>query len=84
VLSQAFGPGVSKFYLSRVDSAPEPGLGGGNKIVPLVQIVMPAEGFVHMVAFFEMRLKMMVENKIITKEMIDRARKLYADGQNAT
>jgi hypothetical protein len=84
VLSQAFGPNISKFYLSRTDSAPQPGPGAENKIAPLVQIVMPTEGFILMVAFFEMRLKMMVDSNNITQEMIDKARKFYADAKNAT
>jgi hypothetical protein len=84
VLSQAWGANLSKFYLSRIDSDPQPGLGPGNKVVPLVQIVMPIDGFVQMVAFFEMRLRMMVNNKVITQDMIDKARQLYADIEDAT
>jgi hypothetical protein len=84
VLSQAWSANLSKFYLSRIDSDPQPGPGRENKLVPLVQIVMPIDGFIQMVAFFEMRLKMMVNSKVITQEMIDKAKQLYADVKDAT
>jgi hypothetical protein len=54
VMSQAFALGVSKFYLYRTDTAPN--VLEGNTNVPVLQIVMTAQGFAAMLHFFEHRL----------------------------
>jgi hypothetical protein len=69
-MSQAFGPGISKFYLYRTDF--DPLLAEPNKNTPIVQIVMPAEGFAALVHFLQHRLRMMVEGKAISQEAVDR------------
>jgi hypothetical protein len=72
VISQSWGPGISKFYLGRFDGDPEAKKEAIS--VPVVQMVMPAEGFVQMVAFFEHRLKAMIEKGIVSQDSIDSAR----------
>jgi hypothetical protein len=71
-ISQNWGPGISKFYLGRLDADPAAQKDGTS--VPVAQIIMPAEGFVHMVAFFEHRLKTMVERGVVSQDLIDKAR----------
>jgi hypothetical protein len=68
-MSQAFGPGISKFYLYRNDF--DPNLSGAEN-TPVAQIVMPAEGFAAMVHFLQHRLQVMIEAKVISQEAIDR------------
>jgi hypothetical protein len=77
VTSQSYGPGIAKFYFSRID--PDPLVSGPTKVEQILQIVMPAEAFVTMTAFFEQRLKMMVASKIISQESVDNARQFWVE-----
>jgi len=69
-MSQAFGPGISKFYLYRNDF--DPNLSAPAKNTPVVQIIMSAEGFAAMVHFLQHRLQMMIEAKAISQDALDR------------
>jgi hypothetical protein len=75
VTSQSFGPGISKFYVHRVDS--DPHLLTPNKVINMLQVVVPAEGFIKMTAFFEHRLRIMVANNIVSQEAVDQARDFW-------
>ena len=75
-ISQNWGPGISKFYLGRLDA--DPNAKGDGTSVPVAQIIMPAEGFVYMVAFFEHRLKTMVEKGIVSQQLVDTAHEFWA------
>jgi hypothetical protein len=68
-MSQAFGPGISKFYLYRSDF--DPNLSLPNKNTPIVQIVMHAEGFARMIHFFQHRLRIMVDAGVISQQVVD-------------
>jgi hypothetical protein len=76
-VSQNWGPGITKFYLGRLDADPEAKKEPSS--VPVVQIIMPTEGFVQMVAFFEHRLKTMVEQGIVSQGSLDKAREYWAN-----
>jgi hypothetical protein len=77
-LSQTYTPGITKFYLYRVDG--DPHAKGQGTIVPAVQIVMPAMQFAHMVTFFEHRLSVMIEKGIVPQEFVDAARASWVEG----
>ncbi|SRR6266496_1089086 len=77
VKSQAFGSGISKFYLLRFDPDPEVQTPARETII--AQITMPSDAFVKMVAFFEHRLKIMVAEKAVTQESIDAARQFWIE-----
>ena len=65
VMSQWYSPGgVCKFHLGRLD--PDPRASADPKEVPILQVVMPTDGFVSMVAFCEHRLDAMIEAGIVT------------------
>jgi hypothetical protein len=72
VSMQTYGPGISKFYLVRID--PDPLGAGSNKVAAVLQVVMPMDGFIQMWAFFEQRLKTMLKDGVISKSEIDKAR----------
>lgn len=74
-ISQSWGPGISKFYLGRLDA--DPAAKGDATSVTVAQIIMPAEGFVSMMAFFEHRVRMMVEQGIVSQETVDNAREFW-------
>jgi hypothetical protein len=76
-ISQNWSPGISKFYLGRIDPDPEALKEGTSN--PVAQIIMPAEGFVQMITFFEHRLKAMVEQGIVSQATIDKAREYWAN-----
>ena len=76
VLSQSYGPGISKFFLARFDS--DPAATSVPSSVPVAQVIMPAEGFVQMVAFFQMRLQVMVDSQIISQDSVDKAHEYWA------
>lgn len=76
VISQSWGPGISKFYLGRIDS--DPNATGEAKTVPVAQVIMPADGFVNLVTFFEHRLKTMIEKGIVTQEAVEKSRRGWA------
>ncbi|MCA6105112.1 MULTISPECIES: hypothetical protein [Bradyrhizobium] len=78
-ISQSWGPGVSKFYFGRIDA--DPHVQGAPTSTVVAQVIMPTEGFVAMVTFFEHRLKMMVEAGAVSQETIDRSRQAWIDGQ---
>jgi hypothetical protein len=78
-ISQNWGPGISKFYLGRIDA--DPSAQKEATSTPVAQVIMPAEGFVYMVAFFEHRVKMMVENGIISQDLVDKSRELWGTAQ---
>lgn len=69
VMSHSFIQGVSKFYLYRTDSAPD--AAGGARNVPVVQVIMSAQGFAGMLHFFQHRLKLMIRDGAISQEMVN-------------
>jgi hypothetical protein len=69
VMSHAYGAGVSKFYLYRIDS--DPNAKGDAAITPVAQIVMPSAGLVRTWAFLGKRIKTMVEDGYLTQEQVD-------------
>jgi hypothetical protein len=73
VTSHYYAYGIAKFYLSRID--PDPAAKGTPRLVNIVQVVMPADGFAQMVLFLEKRLQTMITEKIITQEQVDQIRK---------
>jgi hypothetical protein len=69
VMSQSYGPGISKFYLYRTDGDPH---AKGNPVnTPIAQVVMPAAGFVRTWAFFGKRIKTMIEQGFLTQDQVD-------------
>lgn len=70
--------GVVKYYLAR--SEPDPRAEQPSNDVPVLQIVMPIGGFVSMVAFFNHRLKSMLNAKVVTQEQIDGAQSYWEAG----
>ena|ERR1700722_19805755 len=78
VMSQSFAPGISKFYLFRTDASPD--ASEVNKNIPILQIVMSANGFATMLHFFNHRLKLMLRNGAISQEAVDEINKyVYPD-----
>jgi hypothetical protein len=77
VMSQSYGSGVSKFYLSRFD--PDPRARAAPQEVVVLQVAMPIQNFVMSVAFLEHRLKTMVAENAVTQEQVDRARQYWID-----
>jgi hypothetical protein len=79
VFNQTFAPGIAKFTLFRTDlgpqTPPEP------VAVKVAQIVMPADGFAALVAFFEARLEIMIDEGIISRETLNKTRAFF---QNET
>ena len=75
IANQVRGPGISKFHFYRQDAV----MGDGKSFqkVEVLQVIMPAAGFVDMIAFFEHRLRTMVKHGIVTQEQIDERRKYY-------
>jgi hypothetical protein len=69
VLSHSFAFGVSKFYFYRSDS--DPYLAAPDQTVIVAQSVMSAAGFAKMVHFFNHRLKLMIEDGAISRELAD-------------
>jgi hypothetical protein len=69
VMSQSYGPGISKFYLYRTDGDPHAQVEPVN--TPIVQVIMPAAGFVRTWAFFGARIKTMIDEGFLTQEQVD-------------
>jgi hypothetical protein len=76
VANHVMGPGISKFHFYRTDAI----LGKLNVFekVEALQLIMPANSFVDMVAFFEHRLKVMVKYGNVTQSVIDDRREFYS------
>lgn len=74
---KSYSAQISKIYLNRIDV--DPNASGPPKVVQVVQLVMPNDSFIAMTAFFEHRLKVMVNAKAITQEAIDKARQFWID-----
>jgi hypothetical protein len=82
IVSQSYIAGVSKFYFFRTDSDPDVTKPAKNTVI--AQIIMPAEGFAAMVHFLQHRLKMMIADKAISQEAVDRIDKtVYPPPVNA-
>jgi hypothetical protein len=78
VMSHSFIEGVSKFYLYRTDSAPNVVEGATN--VPVVQVIMSAQGFAGMLHFFQHRLQLMIDGGAISQATVDRIKEtVYTD-----
>ena len=77
VMSQSYIHGVSKFYLGRTDSSADDTRGPQN--VPVVQIVMSAQGFAGMLHFFQHRLKMMIRDGAISQDTVDQINSVVYD-----
>jgi hypothetical protein len=69
VMSHSYITGVSKFYLYRTDSAPN--VADGARNVPVVQVIMSAQGFAGMLHFFQHRLKLMIRDGAISQELVN-------------
>jgi hypothetical protein len=69
-------PGISKFYLYRSDANPKDPTSFSNLAV--IQVIMPAIGFADMVAFFEHRLKVMVQRGDLSQAVVDERRDSYS------
>jgi hypothetical protein len=83
VMSQSFATGISKFYLFRTDASPD--VSEGNKTVPILQIVMSANGFASMLHFFNHRLQLMVRDGAISQESVGQINKfVYSDPRQET
>jgi hypothetical protein len=76
VMQHVTAPGVSKFYLFRSDANPKDPTSFSNTAV--LQVVIPPTGFVDMVAFFEHRLKAMIQRGDISQGIIDERREFYS------
>jgi hypothetical protein len=70
VISHSYIAGVSKFYLYRTDTSPNVSEGAKNTVV--AQIIMSAQGFAQMLHFFEHRLDIMLKDKAISQEAVDK------------
>jgi hypothetical protein len=75
VASHAWTTNLSKFYLVRTDS--DPLAKAPNTQTNVAQVVMPNDGFIMAFAFFEHRLKAMIESGSITQEALENARKFW-------
>src|SRR5258708_1468987 len=64
---------VVKFYFVRNDPTFS-GMSLAAQRTPILQAVMPIEGFVRTVLFFEEAMKTMLSEKLITQETIDAIR----------
>jgi hypothetical protein len=76
-ISQSWATGVTKFFLGRVEGDPD--AKRDPITIPVAQIVMPAEGFVSMVAFFEHRIKAMIASGSVSQESFDKARQFWVE-----
>jgi hypothetical protein len=76
ILNQVRAPGISKFHFFRDDAV----VGDSSQYtkVEVLQIIMPVNGFVDMLAFFEHRLKLMIEKGQTTQEFVDSRRNFYS------
>ncbi len=70
-------PPLMKMFLFRTD--PNVFGRGGAVVNPFVQLVMPVEGFIHTVAFFSWQIEKFIEDKVITQEQFDQAKKAITD-----
>lgn len=77
VMSHSYAYGVSKIYLVRSDV--DPSVSGPGQDVIAAQFIMPTDGFVRMTAFFEHRIKVMVEAGALKQEAVDKARQFWID-----
>jgi len=77
VMSHAFIEGVSKFYLYRTDTAPN--VVEGTKNVPVVQVIMSAQGFAGMLHFFQHRLKLMIAAGAISQKTVNKINETVYD-----
>lgn len=75
VTSQSSGVGFSKFFFHRWD--PDPEAKGPGKATQVLQMVMPTDGFLSMVMFFEHRIKIMVKEGSISQADVDKKRAFY-------
>src|SRR5262245_9442289 len=82
VMSQSYIAGIAKFYFYRTDSSPD--LSGPNVNHPVVQVVMPAQGFAQMLHFFQHRLKTMIAEGAISQEVVDTINKTVYDAPRKT
>jgi hypothetical protein len=77
VLSHSFSHGVSKFYLFRTDTAPN--VLEGTRNVPVVQVIMSAQGFAGMLHFFQHRLQLMIRDGAISQDMVNKINEVVYD-----
>jgi hypothetical protein len=83
VMSHSYIEGVSKFYLYRTDTAAN--VLEGTKNIPVVQVIMSAQGFAGMLHFFQHRLKLMIDDGAISQETVDRIKEtVYEDPRKKT
>jgi hypothetical protein len=78
VWSVSRGP-IVKFYFYRFD----PSIEGTGGVQPMAnaQVVMPAIGFAAMVTFFDIQLKALIDEKIVTQEQVNDMRSLIEQAQ---
>jgi hypothetical protein len=79
VWSLTNSPAVVKYYLARFD----PSFSGDGRVqpTPVVQIVMPMDGFISMVAFFEAQLKILVAAGVVSEARLAQARAVFEQPQ---
>ena len=74
VLNLAHGAGLAKFYLVRVDpSFTSP---TENKVQAFAQVVMPMQGFLQTLLFFNKMLQEFVDAGVVSPEIYDRMHKV--------
>jgi hypothetical protein len=77
IINQVTGPGIAKFHFYREDAVV------GNvdvyEKVEVLQVIMPANSFIDMVAFFEHRIRVMVKNGYVSQSHLDERRAFYSN-----
>jgi hypothetical protein len=76
ITNHIMGAGVSKFHFYRTDAVA--GKLNVYEKVEVAQIIMPAESFVDMVAFFEHRWRVMLKHGNVTQAHVDERRAFYS------
>jgi hypothetical protein len=76
LINEVMGPGVAKFHFFRSDAIV--GDQTSYEKVEVLQVIMPANAFVDMVAFFEHRIRVMLKNNNVSKELVEERREFYS------
>jgi hypothetical protein len=78
VLNVSIAPGIVKHYLFRF----EPSFKGNNEFEtqPIAQVVMPTEGFITTVLYFNTQIERLIKANFIKPERVAELRKLFEEG----
>jgi hypothetical protein len=68
------GGGIVKFYFARFD--PDMSSVALPNPVPVCQVVMPINGFAAMTVFFQQQLELMIQNKEIDLDLVDKLKSI--------